>query len=253
MTKTWNPDQYDNKHSFVWKYGEAVLNLLEPVSGERILDLGSGTGHLTNKIAEAGAEVIGIDVDDRMLDQARANYPHLQFEFGDGTSFKFDKPFDAVFSNAAIHWMKDPEAVAGSVFKALKPGGRFVGEFGHEGNIKQVHDSLANAIRRIDPGVNLQPSFKYYPTVGQYASLLEKVGFLVTWAGYFDRPTLLQGGEAGLENWIKTFCDDYLRCTSSGNHDRVFRLVEDEVRASLFYENAWHVDYKRIRFIARKV
>src|ERR1041385_3977381 len=100
--KTWNAAQYDNKNAFVWKHGEGVIELLAPVAGERILDLGCGTGHLTNRIAESGAEIIGLDKSTAMIDEARRLYPDIRFEVGDGTEFEFERPFDAVFSNAAI-------------------------------------------------------------------------------------------------------------------------------------------------------
>src|SRR5206468_2153174 len=129
---------YDDKHSFVWKYGKEVLDLLAPREGERILDVGCGTAHLTNQIASRGARVVGLDKSSAMIERARALYPELQLEVADATDFHFDEPFDAVFSNAAIHWMKDQDAVARAVFNALKPGGRFVAEFGGKGNIKKT-------------------------------------------------------------------------------------------------------------------
>src|SRR5437867_3797160 len=128
--KEWNTALYDDKASFVWRYGEGVIELLAPHAGEMILDLGCGTGHLTSKIAELGATVIGLDKSQSMIAEARKAYPHIRFELGDGSLFEFDAQFDAVFSNAAIHWMKDQEAVAGCVWRALKTAGRFVAEFG---------------------------------------------------------------------------------------------------------------------------
>src|SRR5262245_50467931 len=124
--KEWDPAKYDGKHSFVWKYGMGVVELLAPKPGERILDIGCGTGHLTNTLADAGAVVVGIDTSQPMIEQAREKYPSVRFELGDGTDFEFPEPFDAVFSNAAIHWMKDQEKVARCISRALKPGGRFV-------------------------------------------------------------------------------------------------------------------------------
>src|SRR6266545_6600698 len=124
--KIWNTALYDGKNAFVWKHGRGVVELLAPQPGERIIDLGCGTGHLTNQIAAAGADVIGLDRSQSMIEEARRLYPDLHFEKADATDFHFDQPFDAVFSNAAIHWMKDQPAVARCIREALKPGGRFV-------------------------------------------------------------------------------------------------------------------------------
>ena len=121
----WDPGLYDGKHAFVWQYGASLVELLQPQPGERVLDLGCGTGHLTARIAAAGAAVVGIDSDPAMIDQARRGYPDLHFEQQDARSFSFAEPFDAVFSNAVLHWIREPEAVIACVRRALKPGGRF--------------------------------------------------------------------------------------------------------------------------------
>src|SRR5260221_6945847 len=119
----WNAGLYEDKHSFVWEYGKALLDLLAARSGERILDLGCGTGHLTDRIAAAGAEVVGIDSSPAMVEQARRSYPPLRFEVGDARDFSFPEPFDAVFSNAVLHWITEPERVLACVQRALRPGG----------------------------------------------------------------------------------------------------------------------------------
>src|SRR2546423_15463085 len=131
----WDPGLYDGKHAFVWQYGASLVELLQPRPGERILDLGCGTGHLTAQLAAAGANVLGIDSDAAMIEQARKAYPALHFEQRDARDFHFDEPFDAVFSNAVLHWIKEPERVIVCLRRALKPGGRFVAEFGGRGNV----------------------------------------------------------------------------------------------------------------------
>src|SRR5512138_1423049 len=118
VEKQWDASRYEDGYSFVWKRGEGVLEWLAPEAGERILDLGCGTGHLTAQIAARGAEVTGLDRSPEMIATARQNYPRLRFELADAESFHFDESFDAVFSNAAIHWMKDQQAVASSVWRA---------------------------------------------------------------------------------------------------------------------------------------
>lgn len=250
--KEWDTSLYDGKHSFVWKYGEDVIALLAPRSGERILDLGCGTGHLTHRIAEHGAETLGIDISPAMIEQARKNYPGLRFEVADATDFHLDEPFDAVFSNAAIHWMKDQEAVARCVWRALKPGGRFVAEFGGKGNLKAIHTTLLDAVRKAVAPSEPAPSYKYYPSVGEYATLLEKQGFRVTYAAHFDRPTPLEEGEKGLRNWLATFTDNLLSTVPDEKRDQVISEVEERLRPELYRDSTWFADYRRIRVVAVK-
>src|SRR5262249_56540999 len=129
-------------HSFVWKHGAALIEVLAPRPGERILDLGCGTGHLTAQIAEAGAEVIGIDSSPGMIAEARRLYPHVRFEVADARDFALDAGFDAAFSNAVLHWIKEPERAIACVRRALKPGGRFVAEFGGRGDVRAIVAAL---------------------------------------------------------------------------------------------------------------
>lgn len=130
--RSWNADLYQQKHTFVFHYGADVLNLLDPKPDERILDLGCGTGELTARLAESGAEVIGMDASASMIAKAQQSFPHLMFQQGDARDFGTDQPFDAIFSNATLHWIPEAEqpTVITNVFKALKPGGRFVAELG---------------------------------------------------------------------------------------------------------------------------
>ena len=178
--KQWNTSLYDGKHSFVWKYGEGVIELLEPRQGERILDLGCGTGHLTSRIAAAGASVVGIDKSPAMIESARKAYPELEFIESDGTTIGFSSEFDAVFSNATIHWIKDQAALASAIWRALKPGGRFVAEFGGKGNLSAVREALKRALSNIGHHGATAGLERYYPSVGEYATLLESAGFRVT-------------------------------------------------------------------------
>src|SRR5215472_6372145 len=146
----WNSALYDEKHSFVWKLAAGVLELLEPKPGERILDLGCGTGHLTEKIAEAGARVVGVDRSPEMIRQAEEKYPALRFEVMDARELTLDGPFDAVFSNATLHWIKEPERVISGIAKILKPGGRFVAEFGGKGNVQELTTATERAWHKLD-------------------------------------------------------------------------------------------------------
>ena len=175
----WDAELYDDKHSFVSQLGADVVELLSPQSGEHILDLGCGTGPLTSKIATSGAEVLGIDSASTMIEQARENYPHLQFEVADGANLSFTEQFDAVFSNAALHWIKQPEEAVASVWRSLKPGGRFVAEFGGKGNVKLIIAAIDNVIRAADPAVNALNPW-YFPSIGEYGTLLEQQGLQLT-------------------------------------------------------------------------
>jgi trans-aconitate methyltransferase len=149
MADQWDSSLYDDRHSFVWKKSADLIELLALQPGERTLDLGCGTGHLTASIAERGAEVIGLDASPSMVAQARQNYPKLKFVLADARDFRFDTPFDAVFSNAALHWVPEAERVIESVARALKPGGRFVLEMGGKGNIARLTDAFESVLREM--------------------------------------------------------------------------------------------------------
>jgi trans-aconitate 2-methyltransferase len=250
--KTWNTALYDGKNAFVWKHGLGVVELLAPQPGERILDLGCGTGHLTNQIAAAGADVIGLDKSQSMIKEARRLYPDRRFEIADATDFHFDQPFDAVFSNAAIHWMKDQPAVARCIWEALRAGGRFVAEFGGKGNIRAIRTALTDAIRAAGEKMNDEPFARYYPAVGEYATLLETRGFRVTFATHFDRPTKLDEGEKGLRNWLFTFADNVVEPLPENKREEVIAEVERELKPTLFRDGSWFADYRRIRIVAIK-
>lgn len=250
--KRWDASAYDSKHSFVWKYGREVLELLAPREGERILDLGCGTGHLTNQIAASGATVIGLDKSPAMIERARALYPDLRFESADATSFRFDEPFDAVFSNAAIHWMKDQDGVADSIQQALKPGGRFVAEFGGKGNIQKLRSALREVLDAGGYNWDRDATRRYYASIGEHATLLESHGFRVTYATHFDRPTKLDGAESGLHKWLEVFADNELAGVPAADREEVIHHVEQRLRPDLFREGDWFVDYKRLRIVAIK-
>jgi trans-aconitate methyltransferase len=228
-TKEWDPGLYECSSQFVWKFGGDVLSLLKPQPGERILDVGCGTGHLTADIAAAGALTLGIDASPGMIAQARQNFPKLQFQLVDAAEFQSEPVYDAVFSNAALHWMLEPDRVAAALAAVLKPGGRFVAEMGGKGNIAAIDGAIHTKIRN------------YYPSVSEYSAVLERNGFEVTFMTLFDRPTPLEGGENGLREWLQTF---------RGDNTRPVEEVEAELRPRLFHDGRWVADYRRLRFIA---
>lgn len=134
----WNAELYDQSHAFVYQYGEGLIDLLDAKPGESILDLGCGTGHLTKLIQEKGASVIGIDSSEEMIAQAKESFPDIEFKVANASNFYFEGEFDAIFSNAVLHWIKEADTLIESVYDNLKPGGRFVAEFGGRGNMEKL-------------------------------------------------------------------------------------------------------------------
>ncbi len=247
----WDPGLYDGRHAFVWKAGADMLDLLDPKPGERILDLGCGTGHLTHAIAERGAEVLGLDASAEMISAARQAYPGLAFHVGSAEDFSAPEPFEAVFSNAALHWMTRPEAVAARVAQALRPGGRFVAEFGGKGNVARILEAVHAAIREVSPGSEPVNPW-YFPSVGEYASLLERHGLEVTFAVLFDRPTPLEGGD-GLRQWVRMFGAGLLAPAPEASHEAILDRAESLARPALCRDRGWHADYRRLRLVAQRV
>ena len=133
---TWDAEAYNTNFAFVWEFATDLLSVLKPAQGEKILDIGCGTGQLTSAIAEAGSAVTGIDSDEAMVNLARQNFPGVGFEVMDAREMTYDNDFDAVFSNASLHWMRPPTRVVSGMSRALKPGGRLVAELGGQGNIR---------------------------------------------------------------------------------------------------------------------
>ena len=250
---SWDPDRYDGDHGFVYEYGEDVVGLLDPSGGERILDLGCGTGHLTAEIAASGAEVVGMDNSAEMLSTARAEHPDVEFVEGDARAFALGdplpagEPFDAVFTNAALHWVDDPDGVFESVAGVLRPDGRFVGEFGGRGNVAAIVEAVA---AELEARGHVVRNPWYFPSVGEFASSLERHGFEVRLARLFDRPTELEGGEEGLRSWLAMFGESLLSPVEGEEREDVLAAVEARLRPSQFDDGSWVADYRRLRFVA---
>ena len=170
MTDRWDANLYDKSHSFVNQMAGGVLELLNAKPGERILDLGCGTGPLTQKIADSGASVVGVDASPSMIAKARETYPSLHFEVMDALAMSFAKPFDAIFSNAALHWVKPPEVAIAKMFDAIKPGGRLVLEMGGKGNVATIQKAAidARSINRCG-AVSSHPPWRstIFPSIGR--------------------------------------------------------------------------------------
>lgn len=237
----WNPQDYATHAAFVPALGQAALDLLAPRPGERILDLGCGDGQLTAKIAQAGADVLGIDTDPAMLAAARDR--GLDVRQGDGQRLAFAAQWDAVFSNAAVHWMPDHAAVTRGVFAALRPGGRFAGEMGGHGNIAAIR----TAIRAVLSGRSL-PAHEpqHYPTPAGWSADLAAAGFVRIDAQLIPRPTALPGA---LSDWLRTFRAGFLPTDDGTLAHEVEALLAPALRDP---DGRWTADYVRLRWIAWK-
>jgi trans-aconitate methyltransferase len=246
MGQTWNANEYSRQGRFVADLAGGVFDLLSPAPNERILDLGCGDGALTAKIAARGAPVVGVDSSPSMVEAAKAL--GLDARVASGDELPFEQEFDAVFSNAALHWMRNQEAVLSSVHRALKPGGRFVAEMGGFGNIAAISVALTAVVRQwgLDAA---KLEHNYFPTPTQYAGQLEAAGFIVDEIGLIPRPTALP--ESGMRGWLQTFRRGLLEQLPEEDRERaideVVALLQPILQTS---EGNWFADYVRLRFRA---
>jgi trans-aconitate methyltransferase len=245
----WDSALYDDRHSFVWRAGAGLFDLLNPRAGERILDLGCGTGHLTAKIAEAGAVVVGLDSSPAMIAQARQNFPSLRFVLAEARDFRFEEPFDAVFSNAVLHWIHDAESVVKCVAAVLRPGGRFVLEMGARGNVESIRKMLEEVLTESG---RTPKSPWFYPSAGEYSTLLEKYGFEIRTAQTFERWTKLEHPDRGLREWLEMFTGSWFEGISPADRAVLIGTIEDRLRATLYKDGSWWADYRRLRIEAVK-
>jgi SAM-dependent methyltransferase len=300
MRNQWNAEEYDAKHAFVYEKAKGLVELLAPKAGERILDLGCGTGALTAEIAARGAEVVGVDRSEEMIARARKKFTALRFEMMDARELRFETEarwggsveedtaktekqiphpartagirddrvgrlpakgrdgsvewagFDAVFSNAVLHWIPEAEEVIAGVAGVLKPGGRFVAEFGGKGNIQKLVAGFHRALAALGMRVPDEVGPWFYPSVAEYAGMLERHGLEVREASLFDRPTVLEEGERGLENWIRLFRKTFVEKMGEADAERWIREVERQCRGELFRKGSWVLDYRRLRIVAWK-
>ncbi|MHA1188864.1 MAG: class I SAM-dependent methyltransferase [Alphaproteobacteria bacterium] len=247
--QTWSADSYDAHVRFVSELGAGVIDWLGPRAGQRILDLGCGDGALTGEIARSGAHVVGVDQSADFVASARAR--NLDVRQADGEALTFDGEFDAVFSNAALHWMRDPDAVIAGVARALKPGGRFVGEFGGHGNVAAV----ATAMRAVGAAMGSEIDYDlrlaapwYFPSADEYAARLAAGGFTVDRITLFARPTPLP---TGMRPWLEIMRAPFFE-QFGARSDEAYRRVMSALEPSLCDGTGnWHADYVRLRFEAR--
>lgn len=241
--QAWDPETYATNARFVSDLGEAVVDLLDPQPGEHILDLGCGDGALSLSIVARGATVAGVDSSDRMIKAAVD--AGINAYVMDGHALPFEQEFDAVFSNAALHWMQRPDDVIAGVARALKPGGRFVGEMGGHGCVAAVTTAMLAALARrgIDGAARIP---WYFPTPDDYTGRLERHGFTVNEMIHFPRPTAIPGDITG---WLDTFAGTFLDAVEGA--EAIKAEVRELLRPSLCDEHGrWTVDYVRLRFSA---
>ena len=245
-TQHWSAAGYAEHAHFVPALGQPVLDLLNPQPGERILDLGCGDGVLSEKVTAVGAKLVGVDSSPEMIGAARQR--GLDAHVMDATNLSFDREFDAVFSNAVLHWIKsDPDAVIAGVRRALKPGGRFVGEFGGHGCVAAITVALIAALER--RGVRHPAIPWYFATVEDYRSRLSRGGFEVDYIALIPRPTPLP---TGMRGWLQTFANPFLALVPERDCDGFLDDTVEILRPVLCDEQGnWTADYTRLRFAAR--
>jgi len=248
MTQTWDPQAYSRNGAFVHQLAGGVLELLAAQPGERILDLGCGDGQLTQRIAAAGAAVTGVDASADMARVARSAGITVDEANAEALPYA-DASFDAVFSNAALHWVRNQDAMLAEVHRVLKPGGRFVAEMGGHGNVAAILVALMAVLARHgypdqEEGVN------YYPTPEAYTRRLTRQGFQVEQIALIPRPTLL--AEGGMTEWLRTFRRGVLDSLPESLRETVVEETAALLAPALRDEEGnWLADYVRLRFVAR--
>jgi len=241
----WSAERYVQHAAFVPAFGASLLEWLAPRAGERILDLGCGDGTLTRQIAERGAVVVGVDASTDFV--AAARKAGIDARFGDAQSLAFDGEFDAVFSNAVLHWVRDADAALDGIFRALRPGGRFVAEFGGHGCIAAIVLALTVALQR--RGYVLQSPW-YFPTADEYAAKLTAHGFEIDSIELYPRLTPLP---TGIHGWLETFAGPMIDVLPAPDRAPLVDDVEALLRPTLCdTAGRWTADYVRLRVIARR-
>ncbi len=246
-TQTWLPERYASNARYVAGFADFTLPILAPRPGEKILDLGCGDGFVTERLAALGAQVVGVDASAEMIDAARRR--GLDAHVVSVYDLAFDREFDAVFTNSVLHWVLEPQRAAGRIFAALKPGGRFIGEFGGHGCCAGTVIAAGVVLKR--RGIDVaRVNPWYYPTVEEYRAMLEGAGFVVNRMELAPLPVRLG---TGMEAFVDTFCENFFRPLSAGDRRAARTEMIDLMRPALCDRaGTWTMDFVRIRFAARR-
>ena len=247
-TQTWDPLAYERNGAFVHGLADGVLEWLDVQPDEYVLDLGCGDGHLTKRIAGCCAHVLGVDASAEMVKAARERGVEAEHAKAEELPFR-DATFDAVFSNAVLHWVRDQERMMQQVHRVLKPGGRFVAEMGGHGNVAAIHVAFTAILQKHGFGER-EKGINYYPSAAAYSELLGRNGFSVEKIALIPRPTKL--AESGLDGWLRTFRRGVLEGLSVDVRESVVRETVQLLEPALRDEAGnWIADYVRLRFVAR--
>jgi len=248
----WEANLYRQKHGFVFDYGKDLISMLNPKAGERILDFGCGTGELTAEIAQSGAELVGIDASSEMIKAAQEQFEGINFIEALGESFIDSKQYDAIFSNATLHWILNPEAAISAMYSNLKPGGRLLLEMGGKGNVATIIETLQDVLEEHGYVKQSKTVNWYFPKLGTYSYFLEKNGFKVTFAHLYDRPTKLNDPNTGIIDWLTMFAGKYFTGIPAEDVISIHKIVQDRVKERLYKDGHFYADYKRLRICAIK-
>ncbi len=252
LAHKWDAALYNDKHSFVYDYGASLIDLLNPKLHERILDLGCGSGELTGNILKEAANVVGIDNSSDMIEQARLKFPLCEFHVADASNFELDSPFDAIFSNAALHWVVNYKAAIKCMYNCLKPDGRMVVEFGGKDNVIRITTQLRTSLLKRSYEKQAKLQLWYFPSIGEYTSELEAAGFNVSFAELYERPTELADEDTGIKDWLSMFATPFFRGVNDSDVQDIVNETQESLRADLFRNGKWFADYKRIRIVAHR-
>jgi len=246
-TNKWNPKSYNRHTSFVSQLALPVVDLLEPKEGERVLDVGCGDGTLAVEIERRGAKVVGVDLSREMVEACKAN--GIEAYIGSVTALPYNKKFDAVFSNAMLHWVKDAKLAVQNIAKSLKPNGRFVCEFGGKGNAFALVSAMEEVFAK-HPEFGVFDNPWYFPSVDEYKALLESEGFRVEYAKLIPRPTPMDD----IINWLDIFANGITKHLSKEQFETFKIECKDLLKDKLYTEKeGWVIDYVRLRVKATKI
>ena len=248
----WDPQLYDEKHHFVYEYGKVLLSMLQAQPGERILDIGCGTGVLTHQLANSGAWVTGIDKSPEMVAKAAQSFPAIEFLVQDVVQLTLNQQFDAILSNATLHWVPKAAEAVRCMYQHLKSGGRLVAEFGGAGNVHHIVQALRATLSQHGFNQQANRNVWYFPTPEEYTKLLREHGFRVEYCQLHPRPTPLKDQQRGITDWLRMFGAHFFDGIEPPQVDSVIEDTQSRLKETNYQNHQWYADYVRIRVMACK-